>query len=168
MDPAGEHRWTLKRIPETAPTWSPNGTRIAFFRENGSWEGLYIVRVGRRDARRVLRFRRAVFRSAWSPNGVWIAFEGAGGTYFVRADGKGLRRVAGASPVALASPLIWSADGRHFGFVDDRGVVRVVSPPRRSAVAVTSSNDLDVCRVVIELPVCQIAWAGDRLLFAAG
>jgi len=168
MDPFGRHRWTLRRIPETAPTWSPSGRRIAFFRASGRRQGLYVVHVGRHDARRIRRFVYDVRRSAWSPNGKWIAFGGAEGTYFVRSNGTGLRRVSGAAPMSPYSPLLWSPDSSHFAFVDGDGVVRVVSPPQRAAVPVTSAaSDLDVCRVAIDLPVCQIAWAGDRLVFAS-
>jgi dipeptidyl aminopeptidase/acylaminoacyl peptidase len=168
IDPFGGHRWTLKRTPEAAPAWSANGRRIAFFRETGRRQGLYVVHARRHDARRLLRFTRAVSLSAWSPNGDWIAFGGAGGTYFVRSNGKGLRRVSGTPLLSTYSPLIWSADSSRFAFVDSDGVVRVVSPPQQQAVPVTTAaSDLDVCRMAIGLPVCQIAWAGDRLLFAS-
>jgi WD40 repeat protein len=168
LDPSGRQGWTLRRIPETAPSWSPSGRRIAFFRESGRRQGLYVVHAGRQDARRLLRFRFGVSLSAWSPNGRWIAFAGAGGTYFVRSNGSRLRRVAGAPLQSRDSPLLWSPDSRHFAFVDGDGVVRVVSPPQRQAVPVTSAaSDLEVCRVAIDLPVCQIAWAGDRLVFAS-
>jgi dipeptidyl aminopeptidase/acylaminoacyl peptidase len=168
IDPFGRHRWTLRRIPETAPSWSPSGRRIAFFRESGPRQGLYVVHAGRQDARRLLRFRFGVSLSAWSPNGRWIAFAGAGGNYFVRSNGSRLRRVAGAPLQSRDSPLLWSPDSGHFAFVDGDGVVRVVSPPQRQAVPVTSAaSDLEVCRVAIDLPVCQLAWAGDRLVFAS-
>jgi dipeptidyl aminopeptidase/acylaminoacyl peptidase len=168
MDPFGRHRWTLRRIAETAPTWSPGGVRIAFFQLSGPRQGLYIVHVGRHDARRLRPFVRDVRRSAWSPNGRWIAFGGAEGTHFVRSNGTGLRRVGGAGPMSPYSPLLWSRDSSHFAFVDGDGVVRVVSPPQRQAAPVTSApSDLEVCRVAIDLPVCQIAWAGDRLIFAS-
>ncbi len=151
-----------------APAWSPSGRRIAFFRESGRRQGLYVVHAGRHDARRLLRFPYGVSRSAWSPNGNWIAFGGAGGTYFVRSNGKGLRRVSGAPDLFTYSPLLWSPDSHHFAFVDSDGVVRVVSPPQAPAVPVTTAaSDLDLCRIAIDLPVCQIAWAGDRLLFAS-
>jgi hypothetical protein len=98
----------------------------------------------------------------------WIAFGGAGGTYFVRSNEKGLRRVSGAPLLSTYTPLLWSPDSGHFAFVDADGVVRVVTPPQASAVSITTAaSDLDVCRMVIDLPVCQLAWARDRLLFAS-
>jgi WD40 repeat protein len=167
IDPYGGHRWTMRLIPEVAPAWSPSGLRIAFFRESGPRRGLYVVHLGRHDARRLLRFRYSVSLSAWSRNGTWIAFGGPRGTYFVRSNGTGLHRLTGAPILSPFSPLLWSPDSSHFAFVDSEGIVRVVTPPQPAAVAVTTAADLDVCRIVIDVPVCQIGWAGNRLIFAS-
>jgi Tol biopolymer transport system component len=170
-DPLGGHRWTLRGIPARAPVWSPSGRRIAFFREsNARRHGLYVVEPGTRRLRLLLRFRGLVTTAAWSPNGAWIAFGGPDGAYVVSWSGKDLRHLQGVTGLNTYSPLLWSSDSRHVAFVDDAGAVRVASPPERAAAAVTSATqDTRVCKLLQSIvPLCQIAWAGDRLLFAAG
>jgi len=77
----------LRRLaPGSAPSWSPDGTRIVFAR--GGW-----LMVGRVQGR---SFRRLVpgTAPAWSPDGSWIAFIGAGHCVsVVKATGGRVRRV---------------------------------------------------------------------------
>ena len=67
------------------------------------------------------------------------------------------------------SPLLWSPDSRRFAFVDDTRIVRVVTPPDPAAVPVTTPADRDICNPPAANSYfrCQLAWAGDRLVFAA-
>jgi TolB protein len=85
---------------DTAPSWSPDGARVAFFR-SGRREGLYTVR---RDGGGLQRITRG-FAPVWSPDGRLIAFRrmspSASGIATIRSDGTGARH---ALPIGGRSP----------------------------------------------------------------
>ena len=68
------YRWVLRGYRARLPMWSPSGARVAFFRDGGPRPGLYVARVWRRSASRVLGFGGSVVTAAWSREGGWIAF----------------------------------------------------------------------------------------------
>jgi Tol biopolymer transport system component len=74
-----------------SPSWSPDGGRLAFVREDKGRADVYVVRRNGRGLRRVTR--RGGYAPAWSPDGRWIAFVRAGDVYVVRSDSGGRRRL---------------------------------------------------------------------------
>jgi eukaryotic-like serine/threonine-protein kinase len=104
---------------EIAPTFSPDGTQVAF-----SWNGergdnfdIYVQTVGASDVRRLTTDPAADSLPAWSPDGQQIAFlrdHPRSGTvvYAVRLDGRGERKLTdfriGGGPSAR---IAWSPDG---------------------------------------------------------
>jgi len=120
------------------PTYSPDGTQIAYFDGAGtSREGIvHQLRVMNADGSgtRVLVDDLAGFRIynlAWSPDGERLAFGlgpfglGSRGIYIVGADGSGLMRAIpdGANPY-------WSPDGTRIAFAN---LNRWISPSRPCA-----------------------------------
>jgi Tol biopolymer transport system component len=102
---------------EGGPTWSPDGRRIAFVRENGA----YVVSADGSQERRLTPL--GAHGLSWSPDGRRILFthptdRGAVGrgnrseVYVVNADGSGQRRLTTIRRSYLASPA-WSPDGRR-------------------------------------------------------
>jgi TolB protein len=61
---------------DTAPTWSPNGKRIAYVRVRVSDErtAIFIIRRNGTGAHRITPWRLDAGQMDWSPNGRWIAF----------------------------------------------------------------------------------------------
>jgi Tol biopolymer transport system component/DNA-binding winged helix-turn-helix (wHTH) protein len=128
---------------ERAPTFSPDGTRMAFaWNGNTAHAGKFDLYVKAADSERLLRVTNAPARwlhPAWSPDAKSIAFTrridepGAGGSglFVVPAMGGVERRVATA---AFASPefmqLSWSPDSRRVAYstFDENGshVIRFV------------------------------------------
>ena len=99
-----------------SPSWSPDGSEIAFT----TTSGLHVVTVGTCVIRRVQPTREelAVDWVDWSPDGSSFAFVDArsGGLWVMRADGSRPRRIAEGSILFPA----WSPDGRRIAFVDER------------------------------------------------
>ena len=94
-----------------APSWSPDGTRVAFFNTPGN-SGSFTAEVWTINADGSARQRLAHTgccveswaAPVWSPDSKKIAFaaNSAGGTFVVNAKGGGLHRLTEASAVALA------------------------------------------------------------------
>ena len=75
-----------------SPSWSPDGTKLAFVRNvaSSAGAGIYLVR---RDGRGLRRLVRRGDSPTWSPDGKWIAFIRTGDLYVIRVNGRGLRRL---------------------------------------------------------------------------
>jgi len=107
--PDGSELENVTRTPsthedESGPTWSPDGTRIAFARAGTEDQRIVIRRVAGGEET-ILTSGHIDSSPAWSPDGRWIAFDRAGvdrdpgehpahqDVWRVRPDGSGLRRL---------------------------------------------------------------------------
>jgi TolB protein len=112
------------------PSWSPDGTRIAFLR--GRWKpfaeenigGIYTIRADGTDLRQVTDDARDEY-PAWSSDGQTIAFDrlakANGGIYTVNADGGGLRQLTDPPEGFWDSEPSWSPDGTKIAFTRASG-----------------------------------------------
>jgi WD40 repeat protein len=120
-----------ERVQASQPTWSPDGSRIAFFAQSithtnfaqldAPWN-LYLVGTGDRTAIQVLSGVQAG-PLAWSPDGRWLSFVG---TVAGRDPGAWLFDVANRQLRQVASGpfcgLVWSPDGSQMA------ALRALSP----------------------------------------
>ncbi len=124
---------------EIAPSFSPDGSQIAFGWNGGPDGQGFDVFVKPVNSERVLRLTNRPARwvgTAWSPDGSQIAFmragQHAGGVFAVPALGGPERRLAeGNASYEPFTQLGWSPDGRRLAYtsMDDGGshVVRLLS-----------------------------------------
>ena len=127
-DGSNLRRLTDTSYHELSPTWSPDGTRVAFEHDGTGKLQIYVVGRDGSDIRQITDHQGGCGRAAWSPDGEWLAFQcGAHPVtdiYVARADG---------SDGHALTPLMddkyfdgdptWSPDGTRIAFTSSRQIV---------------------------------------------
>ncbi|TME57267.1 MAG: hypothetical protein E6I60_02080 [Chloroflexi bacterium] len=111
IDADGTHlaRLTHSPGPDFDPSWSLDGTQIAFRSERSGEPEIWVMNADGRDQRRLA----AGLSPAWSPDGSVIAFAGPAGLSVIRPDGTGLRVLPHTEGGEYPS---WSPDGSRIAF----------------------------------------------------
>jgi TolB protein len=111
IDADGTHltRLTHSPWPEFDPSWSPDGTQIAFRSERSGEPEIWLMDADGTRQRRLT----AGLSPAWSPDGSLIAFSGMEGLSVIRPDGTGLRVLPHTEGGEYPS---WSPDGSRIAF----------------------------------------------------
>lgn len=117
-----------------SPSWSPDGSEIAFVQAWGSTGAVVLVRASDLRLQRVVR-TKILMQVAWSPTGDRIAYAASDGVFVIRRDGGSRRRLgAGAG-------LAWSPDGSRLAFDSSSGgPIRVAKADGRGARKVTAGR----------------------------
>jgi TolB protein len=103
--------------PGLEPTWSPDGSRIAFGATRATPNtNIYVADRDGGNVHVLTHFRHGATQPAWSPDGRTIAFEGEGGIGLVPAAGGEVRSLfsRGVEPS-------WSPNGRQLVFASSLG-----------------------------------------------
>lgn len=137
VDPDGTNRRVL--VPDaTEPAWSPDGSRLLYYRHAKSGYDIWVARADGSKAHRIVR-RSFLFDAAWSPDGARLVTSGLermgdldSQLFVMSADGT--ERVA-ITPGGHSSDYApdWSPDGSRIAFIrfeQDRpgGVLYTVEP----------------------------------------
>jgi Tol biopolymer transport system component/DNA-binding winged helix-turn-helix (wHTH) protein len=104
---------------DTEPSYSPDGTSVAFASNREGRRDIYVMRIGAGEApRRLTSHPGNDEQPAWSPDGTRIAFvsdrSGNDDLYVINVDGSGERRLT--SNPANASRPAWSPDGTQIAY----------------------------------------------------
>jgi Tol biopolymer transport system component len=123
MDGSGLRQLTQARpaSDDVNPSWSPDGSKIAFWREDS---GLMVVRPDGSGLGTLVpadtRYTPAWGHVAWSPDGTHLAFSGAtldtAGLWIVNANGRDAEQLAAVPEGDFG--LSWSPYGRNIVFAD--------------------------------------------------
>jgi Tol biopolymer transport system component len=121
-DGSGAHRITRTSAQEFDPTWSSDGSQVAYRHQTGGDETteIFIMDPDGSARRNLTRNHVADWGPDWSPNGRWIAWNSAVGAdgdglvgYVMRPDGSRVRRIAHHYVEYPA----WSPDGSKIAFM---------------------------------------------------
>jgi DNA-binding beta-propeller fold protein YncE len=117
---------------DTSPTWSPDGTRIAFASYRGGKFDIYVLSLATGGVARITQADPSSIEESLSPDWSWangrIAFSsnrdgGVEKIFTMKPDGSDVRQVTGNTPGETAGDGLpaWAPDGSRLGFNGQRG-----------------------------------------------
>jgi len=162
-----------------SPTFSPDGTRIAFVSDRTGVPQVWVAAVDGGAPLQITKGDDPVGRVIWSPDGAWLALSLAPGggmntqIYVVRPDGTGLRRLTdgGKETNNLGA---WTRDGRRLTMGSNRATpsaidAYLVDPVSGERELVSANKGLqtveDVSRDGARALVARLRGRGDNDLY---
>ena len=124
-DSDGENAQSALTSPEPiiSPSWSPNGTQLAYVSFESRKPVVYAHEVASGKRRLLANFRGSNSAPAWSPDGrslaVTLSLDGGSQLYVIDTAGGAPRRLAQST--SIDTEPAYSPDGRSIYFVSDRG-----------------------------------------------
>ncbi len=108
----------------SAPTWSPDGSRIAFVSDRSGHDDIWVMNSDGSDPVNLTPDEARDHSPAWSPDGEWIAFASVRDSlyweiYLMRPDGSDVQRLTWWDDASDLWPS-WSPDGTRLAFASKR------------------------------------------------
>jgi len=122
-DGAGAQTALASREPIISPSWSPDGSRLAYVSFENKKPVVYVHSLVSGQRQVVANFKGSNSAPAWSPDGrqlaVVLSKDGGSQIYLIGADGSNPRRITSSG--AIDTEPFFAPDGQTIYFTSDRG-----------------------------------------------
>lgn len=143
MQPDGDKPRPLTFRDDIDPTWSPDGSMIAFASSRNGERQLYVMDANGSNVRQVTDLNNMGGRSTWAPDGARLAFYrgpfGDRNIFIVNIDGTGLLRLTDGGDNLGPS---WSPDGNWIAFTsfrDGNNEIYIIRPDGTGLTRLTNT-----------------------------
>ena len=147
MKPDGRNPHPLTNKDDIDPTWSPDGSRIAFASSRAGARQLFVMNADGSNIQQVTDLGNMGGRSTWSPDGTRLAFyrgpAGDHNIYAINVDGTGLVKLTDGGDNLGPS---WSPDGNWIAFTsfrDGNNEIYIIHPDGTGVTRLTNNSISD-------------------------